>query len=166
LVQLAIGAKRKVNEMVKSCLIDMNRLNTKVDLNIFPLGSYDCLIGMDWLDQHHTLLDCHNKAFTYLDEEGKPRKVKGIPRAVTIRQILALQLKKCYRKGCQIIATHLAETPRDKVPNLEDYAILENFEDVFKEVPRLPPMRDIDLSTNLMPRVALVSKTPYRMSTL
>jgi hypothetical protein len=47
LVQLATGAKRKVNEMVKSCLMDMNGLNTREDLNISPLGSYDCLIGMD-----------------------------------------------------------------------------------------------------------------------
>jgi hypothetical protein len=151
LVKLAIGARRKVNEMVKSCLIDMNGLNTKADLNILPLGSYDFLIGMDWLHQHHTLLDCHNKEFTCLDEEGKLRRVQGIPRAVTIREILALQRKKCYRKGCQIITSHLAETPRDKVPNLEDYAVLEDFEDMFKEVPRLPPRRDIDFSINLMP---------------
>jgi hypothetical protein len=41
LVQLATGAKRKVNEMVKSCLMDMNGLSTRKDLNIFPLGSYD-----------------------------------------------------------------------------------------------------------------------------
>jgi hypothetical protein len=47
LVQLAIGARRKFNEMVKSCLIDMKGLNTKADLNILPLGSYDCLIEMD-----------------------------------------------------------------------------------------------------------------------
>ena len=75
LVQLATGARRKVNEMVKSCLIDMNGLNTKVDSNILPLGSYDYLIGMDWLDPLHALLDCHNKAFTCLDEEGNQRKV-------------------------------------------------------------------------------------------
>jgi hypothetical protein len=74
-------------------------------------------------------------------------------------------LKKCYRKGCQIIAAHLVETPRDKVSNLEDYVVLEDFEDVFKEVPGLPPRRDIDFSINLMPGEALVSKTPYRMST-
>jgi hypothetical protein len=49
LVQLATRAKRKFNEMVKSCLMDMNGLNTREDLNIFSLGSYDCIIGMDWL---------------------------------------------------------------------------------------------------------------------
>jgi hypothetical protein len=70
LVQLATRAKRKVNEMVKSCLLDMNGLSTRAYLNILPLGSYDCLIGMDWLDQYHAILDCRNKAFTCLDEEG------------------------------------------------------------------------------------------------
>jgi hypothetical protein len=85
LVQLATRAKRKVKEMVKSCLMDMNELNRGEDLNILPLGSYDCLIGMDWLDQHHAILDCHNKEITWLDEEGFLRKVQGIPKAVTIK---------------------------------------------------------------------------------
>ena len=57
-------AKRKVIELVKSCPVDMKGLSTKDELNILPLGSYDCLIGMDWLDQHHALLDFRNKEFT------------------------------------------------------------------------------------------------------
>jgi hypothetical protein len=69
LVQLATGTKRKVMELVNSYPIDMNGLSTKVNLNILSLGSYDCLIGMDWLDQHHALLNCRNKEFTCLDEE-------------------------------------------------------------------------------------------------
>jgi hypothetical protein len=60
----------------------------------------------------------------------------------------------------------MEETPIDKVSNLEDHVVLEDFEDVFKEVLGLPPKRDIDFSINLMPGVAPVSKTPYRMSTL
>jgi hypothetical protein len=71
--------------MVKVCSIDMNGLSTRVDLNIIPLGSYDCIIGMDWLDKHHAILDCYNKTFTCLDEEGNMRKVQGILREVTIR---------------------------------------------------------------------------------
>jgi hypothetical protein len=65
----------------------MNGLCTKDELNVLPLGSYDYLIGMDWLDQHHAILDCRNKAFTYLDEEGNRKIVQGIPRAVAIREI-------------------------------------------------------------------------------
>ena len=71
--------------MVKTCPMDMNGLSTKVDLNIIPLGSYDFLIGMDWLDQHHNVLECYNKTFTCLDDEGNLRAVQGIPRVVTIR---------------------------------------------------------------------------------
>jgi hypothetical protein len=59
----------------------------------------------------------------------------------------------------------LAETPRDKVPNLEAYVVLEDSEDVFKEVPKLPPRRDIDFSINLIFGATPISKTPYRMST-
>jgi hypothetical protein len=70
LVQLAIGTKKKVTKLVKSYPMDMNGFITRDKLNILPLGSYDCIIGMDWLDQHHAILDCRNKAFTCLDEEG------------------------------------------------------------------------------------------------
>jgi hypothetical protein len=55
--------------------------------------------------------------------------------------------------------------PKDKVPSVEDYEMLKEFEDVFKEIPGFLLKRDIDLSINLMPRAAPVSKTPYRMST-
>jgi hypothetical protein len=91
--------------------------------------------------------------------------VHGIPRALTVREISALQLKKCYRRGCQILAAHMEETPENQVPNLEDYVVLKEFEYVFKEVPRLPPRRDIDFSIDLIPVAAPVSKTPYIMST-
>jgi hypothetical protein len=152
--------------MVKSIFMDMKGLNIKVDLNILPLGSYECLIGMDLLDQHHAILDYHNMTFTCLDEEGSLRRLQGIPRVVTIREISTLQLKRCYRKGCKILAAHMEETPKDKVPNLEDYTVLKQFEDVVKEVPGLPRKRYINFSINLMHGAAPVSKTPYRMNTL
>jgi hypothetical protein len=76
-----------------------------------------------------------------------------------------MQLKKCYRKSYQLFTAHMEESPKDKLPNLEDHSVLKYFEDVFKEIPRLPPKRDIDFSINLIPGAAPVSKTPYRMST-
>jgi hypothetical protein len=62
LVQLATGAKRKINEMVKACPMDMNRLSTRAVLNIIPLGSYDFIIGMEWLEKKHVILYCYNNA--------------------------------------------------------------------------------------------------------
>jgi hypothetical protein len=109
----------------------MNGLSTRAELNILPLGSYECLIGMDWLDQHHSILDCCNKAFTFLDEEGSPTKVKGIPRAVTVREISTTQLNKCYMKGCQIFVAHMEEAPKDRVSKIEDHSVLKDSEGVF-----------------------------------
>ena len=85
--------------------------------------------------------------------------------AVTIREISSLQLKKCYIRGCQIFVAHMEETPKVKVPSLEDYEVLKEFEGVLREVPGLSPKRDIDFSINLMSREAPASNTTYRMST-
>jgi hypothetical protein len=71
LVQLATEVKRKINELVKYFPIDMNGLNTNVNVNIIPLVLYYFLIGMNWLKKHHVVLDCCNTTITCLDEEGK-----------------------------------------------------------------------------------------------
>jgi hypothetical protein len=84
LVQLAIGTKRKVTKLVKSYPMDMNRLSTKDELNVLPLGSYDCLIGMDWMEQHHAIFNCRNNSFIFLYEEESEITVQGSPRAIAI----------------------------------------------------------------------------------
>ena len=75
-------------------------LVTYEDLNVLPLGSYDILIGMDWLEAHKVKIDCYNKRFECMDEEGNPRVVRGIPKVISVRQVSAMQLKKFCRKGC------------------------------------------------------------------
>jgi hypothetical protein len=51
-------------------------------------------------------------------------------------------------------------------PSPDDHPILREYKDVFlKEVPGLPPRRDIDFSIELAPGAVSVSRTPYRMST-
>jgi hypothetical protein len=142
--------------------MEMNGLRTKANLNIITLGSYDCLIGMDWLDENHVVLDCYNKAFTCLDEEENLRSVQGITIVVTIREVSALQLNKSYRNGCQIFTAHMEEAPKDKVPSIEDCIVLKEYEDVFQVILILPPKRDINFSINLMPGETRVFKTPYR----
>ena len=103
----------------------MNGLSTCVDLNVLPLGSYDVLIGMDWLEAHRVNLDYHNKNFECMDGEGNPVVVKGIPKVISVRQISAMQLKKFCRKGCQLYAAHIEEAAGNETLKLEDYHVLE-----------------------------------------
>jgi hypothetical protein len=76
-----------------------------------------------------------------------------------------MQLKKCYRKGYQIFAAHVEETPKDKVKNHEDCVFLKYFEDVLKEIRGLPPKKDIDFFIKLILGETPVLKTPYRLTT-
>jgi hypothetical protein len=57
------------------------------------------------------------------------------------------------------------ELEKKKGPNLEYFSVLQEFEDVFQEIPGLPPKRGIYFSIDLVPGTSPVSKTPYQMST-
>jgi hypothetical protein len=156
LVQRATGTKKRIHDMVIGCSISLNGVNTNDDLNIIPLGYYGILIGMDWLDKCHVDLDFHNKTFTCLDEEGKQSIVKGVPRPISIREISAIQLKRCFRKGFQLYVAQMEEPENTKGPSLEEFSILQEFEEVFKEILGFPPKREIDFSIDLMPGVSPV----------
>jgi hypothetical protein len=59
----------------------------------------------------------------------------------------------------------MEETPKDKVPNIEDCVVLKEFEDIFRKILGFPPKRDIDFFVNMMHGETPVYKTLYRMST-
>ena len=69
--QLAIGTNHKVLEIVKNCSIKMDEMETQVNLNILPLGSYDILIGMDWMEKHKAIPNYFDETFTCVDDKGK-----------------------------------------------------------------------------------------------
>ena len=68
----------------------MSQFKTWVKLNVLPLGSYDVLIGMDWLEKHQVILNCFRKTFTCLNNKEERIMVTRIPRKISVRQILAL----------------------------------------------------------------------------
>ena len=77
----------------------MDQFETSIKLNVLPLGSYDMLIGMDWLEQHRVVLNYFDKTFTCVNNDGETVNVKGIRRKTVIRHISALQLKRVVQKG-------------------------------------------------------------------
>jgi hypothetical protein len=90
---LATGTKRKVLEYISNFDIGINDQITLVDLNLLPLGSYDILIGMDWLESHKVLLNCYDKSFVYQDGNGVKRIVQGLRKLVSVRHLSTMQLK-------------------------------------------------------------------------
>jgi predicted aspartyl protease len=112
LVQLATSTKRKVVEFVPDFEFSLDGQSIKTDLNILPLGSYNMIIGMDWLEQHKAILNCYTNMLSYKDDSDTTRTTQGIPKLVSVRQISAMQLKKCMRKGCQVYAIQVTESSR------------------------------------------------------
>ena len=80
-----------------------------MNLRIFPLGSYDLLVGMDQLEKQKATANFLDKTIHYMDGEGKPMIVKGKPRPISIRQIFALQLKGTSIKGYQVYVVEVEE---------------------------------------------------------
>jgi hypothetical protein len=69
-------------------------------------------------------------------------------------------------QGCPLYAIKVFKFIENNKPSLEDHSILREYKYMFpKEVPCLPPRRDIEFSIELVPGVVLVSRTPYRIST-
>ena len=86
LFQLATRTKTKFSEVVQKFPLVMDGLVTYADLNVLPLGSYDILIGMDWLEVHRVKLDYYNKTFECMDEAGNQRVVRGIPKVIFVKR--------------------------------------------------------------------------------
>jgi hypothetical protein len=83
LVQLATRTKRKVAEVVEACSFWMDGFQTQEVLNILPLGSYDVLLGMDWLASHKEKLNCYEKILECEDEKGNTIILQGIQKLVS-----------------------------------------------------------------------------------
>lgn len=82
MVQLATGEKRKFCANIPNCTIEISEQQLTVDLNILPLGSYDVLLGMDWLEKHWTLVDCKENIIYYIMQDGTRREIQGIKKPI------------------------------------------------------------------------------------
>jgi hypothetical protein len=52
LVQLATRMKRKVVDFISDYEFSLGGQNIKTNMNILPLGYYDVIIRMDWLERN------------------------------------------------------------------------------------------------------------------
>ena len=77
-----------------------------------------------------------------------------------------MQLKRIARKGYQVYAVHVEEIDQQTEEELLDaIPVIREFKEVFpKEIPHLPPKREIDFSIDLVPGATPISRAPYRMS--
>nr|GFD26223.1 putative reverse transcriptase domain-containing protein [Tanacetum cinerariifolium] len=118
-----------------------------IDVMPVELGSFDVIIGMDWLAKYYALIVCDEKVVR-IPYENKTQKF--------------------IQKGCQVyLAQVTSKKDKDKSEEkrLEDVPIVREFLEVFpKNLPGLPPARQVEFQIHLVPGAAPVARAPYRLA--
>ena len=65
--------------------------------------------------------------------------------------------------GCEAFSVFITEDKQSQ--GVEEIPVMCEFPDVFlKEISRLPPIREVEFTIELLPRTTLISMAPYRMA--
>jgi hypothetical protein len=109
------------------------------------------------------LVDCFAKRVLCVDDEGRPIKIQGVQRNVSLCFISTMKVKRCLRQGCRLYVVEAVN--ERKGPSLYQYPVLSEFQDVFpNELPGLPPKRELDFTIEIKPGAEPIYKTLYRMT--
>nr|GEZ76575.1 hypothetical protein [Tanacetum cinerariifolium] len=136
-VELADGGISETNIVLRGCTLRLLGHPFDIDLMPVELGSFDVIIGMDWLAKYYALIIC--------DE-----KVVRIPYG---NEVLIIRGDNCDGRN------------KSEEKRLEDVPIVQEFSEVFPEdFPGLPPARQVEFQIDLVPGAAPVVRAPYRLA--
>ncbi|GJT99791.1 putative reverse transcriptase domain-containing protein [Tanacetum coccineum] len=134
-VELADGRTSETSTVLRGCTLGLLGHPFNIDLMPIDLGSFDVIIGMDWLAKNHAVIVC--------DE-----KIVRIPYG---NEILIVTVKE--------------NKDESKEKRLEDVPTVRDFPEVFPEdLPGLPPIRQVEFQIDLVLGAAPVARAPYRLA--
>ncbi|GKF41448.1 putative reverse transcriptase domain-containing protein [Tanacetum coccineum] len=170
-VELAGGRISETNVVIRGCTLELFGHPFDIDLMPVELGSFNIIIGMDWLAKYHTLIVCDEKVvcIPYGDEVLIVRGDDYDGRSKSKLNIISCtKTHKYIEKGCQVyLAQVTSKKTEDKSDEkqLEDVPIVQEFLEVFpKDLPGLPPTRQVEFQIDLVHGAASVARAPYQLA--
>ncbi|GJW86671.1 putative reverse transcriptase domain-containing protein [Tanacetum coccineum] len=145
-VELADRRISETNTILSGCTLGLLGHPFNIDLMPVELGSFDAIIGMDWLANHHAVIVC--------DE-----KIVRIPYG---DEVLIVQGDRGSRRE----KSNDEEGNRRQVRGeaTKDVPTVRDFLEVFPEdLPGFPPMRQVEFQIELVPGAAAVARAPYKI---
>nr|GEX62264.1 putative reverse transcriptase domain-containing protein [Tanacetum cinerariifolium] len=127
------------------------------------LGTFDIIIGMDWLVKHDAVSVCGEKfvRIPYGNEMLIVKSGKGVSR---LKVISCIKARKYVERGCQLFLAHVTES-KSKEKRMEDVHVICDFPKVFpEEFPGLPSPRQVEFQIDLVTGVTSVACAPYRLA--
>ncbi|GJX27856.1 putative reverse transcriptase domain-containing protein [Tanacetum coccineum] len=111
-IKVANVKKEEVDRIFCGCRLELGDSIFPIDLIPLGQGSFDVIVGMDWLSNQKVMIVCHKKIVRIPVEEGK---------------VLCVQGERNVRKTKRLVSTKANE------PMLSDIPIIRDFEDIFPD---------------------------------
>ncbi|GJT61493.1 putative reverse transcriptase domain-containing protein, partial [Tanacetum coccineum] len=142
--EVADGKKVEVDRIIHDCKLELGNSLFIIDLISLGHGSFDVIVGMDWLSKNKVVIVCHEKVVEIPLEGGGILRVQG-------ERTLG-------------VAKALMNAKVDE-PKLSEIPVVRDFVDVFpKDLSGLPPQRQVEFRIDLVPGETPVAKSPYRLA--
>ncbi|GJS90216.1 reverse transcriptase domain-containing protein [Tanacetum coccineum] len=169
-VELADGKSLTTNTILRGCTLNLQNHLFKIDLLPIELGSFDVIVGMDWMAEHRAEVVCYEMYIRVpyrndmLIVQGERSGVKNESR---LEVISSIRTQKYIDQGCQVFLIQIMKEEETKIPErrIEDVPVVRDSPEVFpKEMSGLPPTRQVEFHIELIPGVAPVARAPYRLA--
>nr|GEX77935.1 putative reverse transcriptase domain-containing protein [Tanacetum cinerariifolium] len=138
-VELANGRIIWANTLIQGCTLNFLNHPFNIDLMPIEMGSFDVIIGIDWLVKHHAVIVCDEK-LVRVPFDNKilifhgDRSNNGHESRLNI--ISCTKTQRYLLKGCHIFLAHVTTKgaeDKSKEKRLEDVPIVQDFPEVFPE---------------------------------
>ncbi|GJY09105.1 putative reverse transcriptase domain-containing protein [Tanacetum coccineum] len=162
-VELADGRVVSTNTILRGCTLNLLDHLFKIDLMPIELGTFDVVIGMDWLVDQDAVIVCGKKV-VHIPVKNKTLVIEGDRGTSRLKIISCIKASKYIERGHQLFVAHVTEKePKEK--RLEDVPVIRDFPEVFPDdLPGLPPPRQVEFKIELIPGAAPVARAPYRLA--
>ncbi|GJY69601.1 reverse transcriptase domain-containing protein [Tanacetum coccineum] len=148
-VELADGKSLTTNTILRGCTLNLQNYLFKIDLLLIELGSFDVIVGMDWMAEHRAEVVCYKKYIHVLygnDMLIIQGERSGVKNESRLEVISSIRTQGYIDKGCQVFLVQMMkkdETVASK-KRIEDVPVVRDFPEVFPEdFPGLPPTRQV-----------------------
>ncbi|GJY58479.1 reverse transcriptase domain-containing protein [Tanacetum coccineum] len=153
-----------VANVFQNCEVEIDNENFLIDLIPMPMGEIDVVIGMDWLSKYDAIISCQNKLIRIKTTSGGETFIYGERKKTSLAICTYARAKRHLAHGYQAYLAYIIDTQKS-TSCLDNILVVQEFLDVFpKELPGIPPARQVEFCINLIPRSTPIAKTPYRLS--
>ncbi|KAI3814996.1 hypothetical protein L1987_14646 [Smallanthus sonchifolius] len=163
-IEIADGKLIEATHILKGCKLGLSGHKIDIDLMPVTLGSFDIIVGMDWLSKNQAEIICKDKIVHIPLTSGEILSVKGEKSGAVVGIISYMKAQKCLRKGHTAILALVADKPSEE-KKLTDIPIVRDFPEVFPEdLHGFPPHQQVEFRIDLTPGAAPIARAPYRLS--